>query len=282
MAETATEELSKKLSELKRHIEKVDKEVATSVQDLQDILDARNGRNYDYDVKRKNRQEIEKRKEYVTDKANIGKLKAEYKDIEHEIATIKSEPMKELIKAFDDDKVFDVTYRNDMVDLKDSFIGVKKSNYFDLLKFLIRNGYIDETYQDYMTYFYPNSMCAGDKTFLRRITDRRGAEYEYRLKEPEKIILSPMINPVVFEQEEILNFDLFEYLLKNHQIHPKNEYLKLFIQQLETQENFRFVSLFYALNCVHDRLVAILNCQWPSFFSATLHDENWTDEQIRQ
>lgn len=282
MAETATEELSQKLSDLKSHIEEVDKEVATSLQDLQDIMDGRYRRNRSYEQDYKNRREFEKRKPVVLEKANIENSKKEYKDIEHKIATIKSAPMKELIKEFDDDKVFDVTYRNDMAGLEDSFIGVKKSNYFDLLKFLIRNGYIDETYPDYMTYFYPNSMCAGDKTFLRRITDHRGAEYEYRLKEPERIISSPMINAVVFEQEEILNFDLFKYLLMNWQMKPENEYLKLFIQQLKTQRNLRFVSLFYALNCVHDRLVAILNCQWSSFFSAALHDENWTDEQIRQ
>lgn len=59
---------------------------------------------------------------------------------------------------------------------------IKGSDYFELLKFLIRYGYVDETYSDYMTYFYEESLSANDKTFLRRITDKRGADFEYSLK----------------------------------------------------------------------------------------------------
>ena len=58
---------------------------------------------------------------------------------------------------------------------------IKSSDYFELLKFLISNGYIDETYNDYMTYFYEDSLSAQDKVFLRRITDRKGADYDYKI-----------------------------------------------------------------------------------------------------
>ena len=83
--------------------------------------------------------------------------------------------------------------------------------YFDLLKFLIRNGYIDETYADYMSYFYENSLSRIDKIFLRSITDKKAKEYIYQLKSPKLVVLR--LRLVDFDQEEILNFDLLTYLL---------------------------------------------------------------------
>lgn len=39
-----------------------------------------------------------------------------------------------------------------------NFNEIKSSEYFDLLKYLIRYGYIDETYNDYMTYFMKTAL----------------------------------------------------------------------------------------------------------------------------
>ena len=63
-----------------------------------------------------------------------------------------------------------------------------------------------------MTYFYENSLSRVDKTFLRSITDKRAKDYTYKLKDP-KLVVS-RLRLVDFDQEEILNFDLFTYLLQ--------------------------------------------------------------------
>ena len=65
----------------------------------------------------------------------------------------------------------------DAYELSNDFKEIKSSEYFDLLKYLIRDGYIDETYTDYMTYFYENSLSRIDKVFLRSITDQKAKEY---------------------------------------------------------------------------------------------------------
>ena len=59
------------------------------------------------------------------------------------------------------------------------FNDVKGNEYFDLLKYLLRNGYIDESYNDYMSFFYDNSLTVNDKMFLRSITDRKAKKYDY-------------------------------------------------------------------------------------------------------
>ena len=70
----------------------------------------------------------------------------------------------EIITRDNIDSIFSITSTNE-VGTVTHFNEIKSSEYFDLLKYLIRNGYIDETYADYMTYFYENSLSRIDKTF---------------------------------------------------------------------------------------------------------------------
>lgn len=211
---------------------------------------------------------------------NLSTLELQLAAIEHSITIINSKPLKELITRENINSVFSITHSNEIGEVKE-FNEIKSSEYFDLLKFLIRNGYIDETYNDYMTYFYEDSISANDKTFLRRITDRRGAEYTYSLREPLKVIASPVLRTVDFEQEETLNFDLLEcLLLNNHSTYAI--YLKTLINQIKETSNFEFVSKFYDTDKAHKQFVIKLNEQWPEFFSRAWQSSMLPTVQIRQ
>ncbi len=120
---------------------------------------------------------------------------------------------------------------------------IKKSEYFNLLKYLIRNGYIDESYSDYMTYFYENSLTLNDKTFLRSVNDKKAKEYSYNLDSP-LLVVSNLI-PEEFLQEETLNFDLLEYLLGSEN---NKEYLGNLAIQLQEKMQLEFISQYFALN----------------------------------
>ena len=107
-------------------------------------------------------------------------------DLEEEIFRLKQELILMQSKSLDDiitrdniSTIFSITSTNEIGVVTD-FNEIKSSEYFDLLKYLIRNEYIDETYADYMTYFYENSLSRIDKTFLRSVTDRKAKEYTYQ------------------------------------------------------------------------------------------------------
>ncbi|WP_375336885.1 hypothetical protein [Citrobacter sp. EC_71] len=89
------------------------------------------------------------------------------------ISEIKNKKLYELITRENIDEIFRTTYINEIGN-EETFNSIKGSEYFDLLKYLIRNGYIDETYNDYITYFYENSLNRSDKAFLRSISDKKG------------------------------------------------------------------------------------------------------------
>ena len=226
---------------------------------------------------------LAQRKQALEDKsdANLSKLESELNRIEHEIASTKAKSLKDLITRENIDGFFVVTHTNEIGSVNE-FKEVKSSDYFALIKFLIRNGFIDENYSDYMTYFYDESISANDKIYLRRVTDRRGAEYAYTLKEPKKVVESPILRNAEFEQEETLNFDLLEYLLQNNSDPKYTSYLATLISQIRNTKNFDFVSKFYDTGKARSQFIIQFNEQWPGLFCVALTQHSLPAKQIRQ
>lgn len=171
-------------------------------------------------------RELSERKEALKNIANgnIEKFNEKILNQKKKRQTIQNKKLCEIISRENIDDIFKVTYTNE-IGQDDDFNDIKGSQYFDLIKYLIRNGKIDETYADYMTYFYENSLSRVDKVFLRSVTDKKAKEYTYQLKKPGMVI--ERLRNEDYDQEEILNFNLLDYLLKTN-----NENLNRFIQQL--------------------------------------------------
>lgn len=229
-------------------------------------------------------QERTARKQAVLDRLlenQQQRITAQMHEVERKIEAVTSKRLKNLITRENADVVFALTHKNEIGE-EIEFEDVKSNHYFDLLKFLIRNGYIDETYSDYMTYFYEGSISQTDKIFLRRITDRCGADYTYELKEPQKIVESPLLRVEEFWQEETLNFDLLECLLQNAAKQPYAKYLDAFLGQLKETENFDFVSRFYDAGRMRAEYVVRLNKCWPEFFAVAQKEGKITPSQLHQ
>ncbi|MDR0813708.1 MAG: hypothetical protein LBO63_06900 [Oscillospiraceae bacterium] len=137
---------------------------------------------------------------------------AEMVAIESELGEARFATLKELINPGNIDEIFAVTSTN-AVGKRFDYTAVRSNKYFDLLKYLIRDGYIDESYTDYMTYFYPNSLTTRDKIFLRSVTDQKPKESTYKLDNPEMVFA--WLSERDFEQPAVVNNDLLFFLLKS-------------------------------------------------------------------
>ena len=284
--------LQSEREKLSKRIEWAKKEVLDTQQELDDAYAAKKSRlpkdyyGYNADVQKLKEQynsELPIRKQGVQDKidGNLPKLEAKLAQIDRDIVLTRTKSLKDIITRENIDRVFAVTHKNEIGEVNE-FNEIRGSDYFALLKYLIRNGFIDETYTDYMTYFYDDSISANDKTFLRRITDRRGAEYSYGLKEPKKVIESSVLRQVEFEQEETLNYDLLECLLKNNAEPKYALYLKTLLAQMQASENFDFISKYYDTNKEVRNFVIKINELWAEFFSAAIGSKVLPDSQIRK
>lgn len=189
-----------------------------------------------------NKDEYKKRKKLIENKNNnmIEINNKKINELSNNLATIKGKYMKDLITRENIDKVFKDAYYENELNERDEFEEIKRSTYFPLIKYLIRNGRIDENYSDYMAYFYPNSLTYSDKEFLLSISNKKKKEYTYELLNC-KLIVS-RIKLADFLEEEILNCDLLSYLLKNSNIYK--EQLHNFLVNIKDNKRIKFVSTF--------------------------------------
>lgn len=230
------------------------------------------------DLSESDKQDYAERRQAIENRLNnkILDLEEEIFRLKQELILMQSKSLDDIITRDNISTIFSITSTNEIGVVTD-FNEIKSSEYFDLLKYLIRNGYIDETYADYMTYFYENSLSRIDKTFLRSVTDRKAKEYTYQLKNPQMVI--SRLRLIDFDQEEILNFSLLTYLLHT-QTHIK--YLERFLDQLKKTKNFKFIGAYFDVTSEMPSYIKYLNIQWPEVFFTALEKHTLSERQNRK
>lgn len=288
------EQLEEERQHFQEKIDYINNENLNSVQELEDAYKAKyenlprdwyRGGLTSESEKKKEKLEKEKarRRETIEDRNNgkISEYEKKLSKLDYQISIARTKLLSELITRHNTDTVFMIKSINPIGE-ENEYKEIKSSDYFELLKFLISNGYIDETYNDYMTYFYEDSLSAQDKVFLRRITDKKGADYDYKLKDVEKVLSSPILRIVDFYEEETLNFDLLNGLLGNLQNSRYQEYLSVLIKQMKDKKYLDFISRFYDSLKFDMQFIVKLNELWPDFFSYVECNKGLPSEQIRR
>ena len=274
----------------KARISYVKEEMLESILELDDVKNVKHERipprynNYaQYTQKMQEYNEwVEKeyplRKRAIEDKEKnrLHILEDELSLLQEESRIMDNKMLHEIITRENIDEIFRITSQNE-VGTVNEYKEIKSSEYFALLKYLIRYGYIDESYNDYMTFFYENSLTKGDKMFLRSVTDKIAKPFSYSIDNVSLVMEN--LDIYDFEQEETLNFDLFEYLLTNK---SKQNILLCFIKQLRKGEKFQFISEFFETDRKKEIMVVMINNQWPSFFKEVVSGQKMPVKQIRE
>lgn len=269
--------LEAKIQELSERIENANDEFLISQEELDRIFNPK--RNY-YSKKLndKDQADYDKRLQAITDNNNstVYALEKEIFERQEQLQQIKNSPLAYIITRENIDSIFAIKAIND-IGIENEFNDIKGSEYFDLVKYLIRNGYIDETYADYMTYFYENSLSRIDKTFLRSITDKKAKPYNYALQSAEKVF--DRLQLIDFDNEETLNFSLFDYLLSKK---SQSEQIKRFISQIYSTGKYNFIAQYFNYTSFIPAFIQIINKQWPSFFVDIQSVDGFTVEQVKR
>ena len=88
---------------------------------------------------------------------------------------------------------------------------VKKNR---LLMVLLRNGYINENYADYINYFREGSISRSELNFIRTIRNNQGeCQFDYVIHHHANVIEKLFEHE--FSQVELLNYSLMDYMLQN-------------------------------------------------------------------
>ncbi len=284
--------IEKNIEEIQKKISSSKNEYLTSTHDLNLLFAAKYLKNYSWPtnddnvftefikdhLSGNNKDNYLSRTQILKENLNvdIDELNQEIQNLKQKVIELKNKPLHEIITRDNIDKIFSITSENEIGIVTD-FKDIKSNEYFDLLKYLIRNGYIDETYADYMTYFYENSLSRIDKIFLRSVTDKKTKGYLYHLENPKKVI--SRLRLVDFDQEEILNFDLLTFLLNNQ---DNDNYLNRLLNHLKCSKNFDFVGSYFDITTKLPEYVKKLNIVWPDLFNELLPKDNFSESQIHK
>lgn len=138
---------------------------------------------------------------------------------------------------------------------------IQNDKSFNLLKYLIRNGYVDENYAAYISYFYPNSLTARDRNFLLALSDHTPLDYEYHLDHPDAVL--NRLNLPDFTRREIRNFDLLNYLLKE----SHNGELHVLMKACNNNNDaYKFIIQFWRSTSHTSRLIRLICKEQPEWF----------------
>ena len=222
------------------------------------------------------KNEYPKRKQYIEDKSEERRTELTQKreELRTTLRKLNSQKLMEAITRDNIDEIFAVHSEN-ALGISEEYHDVKGSEYFDLLKFLIRNGYIDETYSDYMTFFYENSLSLNDKLFLQSVTNQRKKEPDYHLNAPSLVLQS--LSLFDLSQEECLNHDLIDYIMES----GEKEKIDTIIAQVKKAKNYEYISLFLDRGRNLHKFIMYLNMGWPDLFSILSAERKLSDYHIK-
>ena len=217
--------------------------------------------------------EVWDRRKSIIDSEHIEELNSEAELCRQSIQLVKGKKLMDVIS----------TKRIEEILIKNGESAMLKSEYYPLVFLLLSDGYIDEDFQDFLTYFYPGQLSKADCDFLRTLRGgfRKSPEYELdSLKE-------------IFNQLEdrdcgrkgILNYSLFRYILHQMSDPRQPKMLNAFFKS----ENFSFLINYYkwtkeGVDYSYQDLIEFsimwLNCNSDMFYGFILNEDE--ERAIRQ
>ncbi|MEK4426904.1 YobI family P-loop NTPase [Solibacillus sp. FSL K6-1523] len=135
------------------------------------------------------------------------------------IANIKSDSLLLNKKKFFEQKLTNLKNKSLQFNIDKGILKVifgKVYSNGDLLYFLISNGYIDESYADYLSYFEEGSLSQNDNKFIRLIRNNDAPITTLNLTNISEIV--SRIKNEDLSSNAILNFNFWEYLIENEDL----------------------------------------------------------------
>ena len=138
---------------------------------------------------------------------------------------------------------------------------ILKDRNYNLIRYLVRNGYINEDYSVYSSYFYSDDLSPTDRYFVLSVHNGNSITPEYKLNNPKNVLAA--LNPSSFLLYSVNNFDLFECTITQR----KEELLRKWFNTLENQgeDGYKFVIDFWKSNRANQDLIRFINKLSPQW-----------------
>jgi hypothetical protein len=138
----------------------------------------------------------------------------------------------------------------------------------DLARFLVLEGYIDDTYHLYTSLFHGVRLSPNDSKFLKLVRGFRNPEPDFPINNPQEVIEE--MRDGDFIQAYILNVTLVDTLLENQSAYASQ--ISSFVEFTSThfKDCEAFFQSYYAIGKNVDRLIALLANLWDGFVETAM------------
>lgn len=143
-----------------------------------------------------NFNKLQERKELILDSENIHNINSDIENLEDKVSELRALSLYELCLNFPNDNSFIEEFQSE-----------------SLVSYLLKNGFIDETYQDYISLFYDDGLKINDRKFIKSIRYSEPLGFDYKLENPAQILNDIDIRDL--RSSSSLNIDIFEHILSN-------------------------------------------------------------------
>lgn len=118
-------------------------------------------------------------------------------------------------------------------------------NLSPLMDVFIRQGYIDEDYYDYISYFYPGMVSLADRDLLLSMKRQIKKEYTYHIDKINNFVKE--LKPYMFEHDAILNNDLLDYLACKNNAKERDMFTQMMGRLEKADAPLGFLAQYYLL-----------------------------------
>lgn len=188
---------------------------------------------------------------------NIEKFSKKIKELKDKISSLKSASLKDVLN-----------------NSQTTIIESEKEN--RLINILLRGGYIDEDYYDYISHFYEGSLTREDRDFLINVKSQYDTNYDFKLNKIGNVVKK--LKDGFFENSHILNYDLLDHLLEN-----SNNTIKLdkIIKQLssESKTSLIFIDGFIDISKNKASFIKMLCNSWKNIWEFIETKSNYLPER---
>lgn len=202
----------------------------------------------------------------ILNRAKINELKKEIEKLNDQ----KNQTQKSKLKYIVSNKQISVEIKSEKEDSES-----KKKN--DLINILLRNGYIDENYTDYISIFHEGALTKSDYQFLINVKKEEFTQYNYNIIKKNELLKK--IDQFAFDKPYVFNHGLVDFLLKSNSNENKKEIL---LNQLsnESIDSINFIDE-YLDNCtVVELFIKELCHHWTNIWQYIRYKSQYTDERI--
>nr|WP_034960337.1 hypothetical protein [Erythrobacter longus] len=183
--------------------------------------------------------------------------------------------LRERIKKIRASK-FNVLLRKDSARLNEAF--AKLGDGGELARFLLLEGYLDDSYYQYTSLFHSGRLSPNDNKFLRHIRGFVTPEPDFPIDNAEEVIENMRAED--FGQSFVLNVKLVDVLLGEPNQHDRRSKLFTFLAN-EFSRHEDFFRSYYSNGMHVDDLLIGLSAAWPLLVPAMLESSMRNDHLAR-